>query len=176
MSLEDLWNKALRTTEIVRLPIKRLVTFGVSECNYVFLAPSEVNKGDTTVRKGRIDIDRPSLVLPQAGPLFEGFSGSSGSEINDEMLQKFFYLRGIHFPQLKYTNEPYKLDLFEGSLMQAEKKFNEEVRYKEQVNTGIVIGEDASWQFSVILMACHLIDTHIDSDLKAILDRIRKKN
>ena len=175
MSLEEHWNEALKRTEIVRLPVKRLLTFGVSQCDYIFLAPSVVNQGDTVVRKGKIDIDRPNIIMPDHRPDFEGFNSEDTAGIKDEQLRQFFYVRGISFPSLKYRNEPYELDLYEGSVNAAEKVYLDKVRTQENVSTGIVIGVDAAWQFSVILLACHMIDTHIDNDLKAILNHIKKR-
>ena len=175
MSLEQLWNEALRKTEIVRLPLKRLHTFGSTRLEYIFLASSTVNQGDTVVRKGKLDIDRPQLVLPNHGPTFEGFTSESSSEIKDDQLASFFYLRGIRFPQFAYKNEPYDVDVYEGSVARAEKTYSDQIRMHEKIATGIVVGEDFSWQFSVILLGCHMIDAHVDSDLKVILDRIRKR-
>ncbi|MBU1864229.1 MAG: hypothetical protein KKH94_11240 [Candidatus Omnitrophica bacterium] len=175
MSLEELWNEALKGTEIVRLPIKRLLTFGSTRFDYIFLSPSLVNQGDTAVRKGKLDVDRPTLFLPKDAPTFEGFDSDTGGGIKSEQLTSFFYARGVRFPSLQYRNEPYELDVFEGSLAKAEKAFNDEIRRKENLSTGIVIGSDVSWQFSVLLLACHMIDTHIDSDLKALMARIKKK-
>jgi len=175
MSLEDLWEESLKQTEIVRLPIKRLLTFGSTQFEYIFLAPSLVNKGDTVVRKGKMDVDKPALILPKEGPAFEGFDSADASGIHDDQMRSFFYMRGISFPNFTYKNESYELDLFEGSLAKAEKAYTEQVRAHEKISTGIVIGKDTSWQFSLLLMGCSMIDAHIDTDLRAILNRIRKK-
>ncbi len=175
MSLEQLWNEALKETEIVRLPVKRLHTFGSSLFEYIFLSPSVVNQGDTVVRKGKIDIDRPALVLANNSASFEGFDSDNSSEIRDDKLTSFFYMRGIRFPSFSYKNEPYEIDVYEGSVARAEKMYSDKIRTNEKIATGIVVGKDSSWQFSVILLGCHMIDTHVDSDLKKILDHIKKK-
>jgi len=175
MSIENFWDESLKNTEIVRLPIKRLLTFENTRFDYIFLAPSLVNKGDTVVRKGQLEIDRPALILPQPGPSFEGFDSDDPAGIHGEQLSSFFYVRGIKMPSLSYKNESYTIDLFEGSLAKAEKVFVEQVRLQESISTGIVIGKDTSWQFSLLLMGCHMIDAHVDNDLQKILKRIRKK-
>jgi len=163
MSIEELWNAALGNTEIVRLPIKQLITFGTTNFNYVFLAPSVVNQGDTVVRKGNMDIMPPAIHLPKHKPTFEGFDSGNEGDITSEQLVSFFYTRGISFPSLNYHNEPYEIDLYEGSVAKAEKTHLDEVRTQENVSTGVVIGAEASWQFSVILMACHMIDNYVES-------------
>lgn len=175
MSVEEFWEESLNHTEIVRLPLKRLLTFGNTRFDYIFLAPSLVNKGDTVVRKGQMDVDRPSLILPHSMPTFEGFDSEGQAGIQGEELRSFFFVRGIKFPNLAYKNESYEIDLFEGPLAKAEKNFVDQVRSKENISTGICIGKDTSWQFSVLLMGCHMIDMHIDTDLQEILKRIRKK-
>ena len=174
MSMEELWYEAIKTTEIVRLPMKKLLTFGMTSFDYVILSQSLVNEGDTVVRKGRMDIDKPQLLLPRNMPQFEGFQ-TEASPVSDEDLMSFFYVRGISFPSLKYRNEPYDLSLYEGSLVQAEKTYVDEVRTREDVGTGVVIGNDDSWQFSVILLGCHMIENALDADLKAIIERVKKR-
>ena len=175
MSIEGLWEESLKNTEIVRLPIKRLLTFGDTRFSYIFLASSLVNKGDTVVRKGKLEIDKPRLILPKGGPAFEGFDSENAQGIHDEQLRSFFYVRGLSLPSLMYKNESYETDVFEGSLAKAEKAYLDYIRSEESISTGLVVGKDTSWQFSVLLMGCHLIDTHIDNDLREILNRIRKK-
>lgn len=175
MSLEDLWNEALKKTEIIRLPIKRLLTFGTTQFDYILLSPSELNQGDTVVRRGKMQVNRPTIVLPKNAPHFEGFDSQEKKGIKDDQLEHFFYMRGISFPPLEYKNDAYELDLFEGSLAKAEKQYVDEVRRKEDTGTGICIGTDTSWQFSIILLACHMIETHIDADLRALLAQIKKK-
>ncbi len=175
MSLEELWHESLKKTEIVRLPLKRLLTFGATNFEYIFLAESLVNQGDTVVRKGKFVIDQPAIVLPRNSASFEGFADEAVGGLTDEALSSFFYVRGISFPSLKYKNEIYELDLFEGSLAQAEKNFLNQVREREDIATAIMIGADTSWQFSTILTACQMIDAHIDHDLKMILEKIKKR-
>jgi len=175
MSIEELWNEALKKTEISRLPMKRLLTFGVSKFDYIFLAPSLVNEGDTVVRTGRMDIDQPMLVLPKHMPQFDGFSSDDGRGIKDAQLASFFYMRGLSLPALQYNNEQTTVDVFEGALAKAEKMYIEQIRNQENISTGIVIGANSSWQFSIILLACYMVDSHVDADVKALLEKIKRK-
>jgi len=175
VALEELWNEALKKTEIVLLPIKRLITFGNTQLDYIFLAPSLVNEGDTVVRTGKLDIGRPAIIVPKDAPTFTGFSSEEGSTISDQALQSFFLVRGMSFPSLQYTNEICAVDICEGSVSRASKLYYDRVRRNELISTGIVIGADSSWQFSVLLMGCSLIDTHVENDFKTILERIRKR-
>ncbi len=173
-AMDELWNEAINNTEIVRLPIKRLLTFGLTNFDYVFLGESLVNKGDTVVRKGKLSIDKPALILPGNMPTFKGFNTEDGIGL-DSKLSSFFYVRGISFPSLRYTNEICEIDIFEGSLTEAERHYLDEVRNNELISTGIVIGSDMSWQFSVLLMSCHIIDNYVDRDLREIINKIKKK-
>ena len=73
MDLEQKWEKALAQTEIVRFKISYLSTFETTTIPYIFLAESTVNLGDTIVRRGRILLHKPEIILPEDMPQFEGF-------------------------------------------------------------------------------------------------------
>ena len=176
MSLQALWEEALKSTELLKIPLKRLETLKQTTFRYILLSQSLINKGDTAVRTGNITIDKPSLVLPSNLPTFTGFEEfDNGSQATDKELSEFFYMRGISFPSLKYSNTNYELDLFEGSLKKAEKHYTEQLKMQESTNTLLAIGHIDSWQFSLIIASCHMIENQLQADLKLLLNQIKKK-
>ena len=64
MNLDELWQKAVRNTQVVKTRLSRLSAFSKTSIPYIFLAESEVNIGNTVVRKGKIGVDKPMIFLP----------------------------------------------------------------------------------------------------------------
>ena len=168
MDIQALWDKARKQTEILRMQLQDLATFDSTVAPYIFLAESSLNSGDTVVRRGHVLIDRPSLVLPSFSPQFEGFGF-------DETVATFLLVRGIQFPSLKYRHEVSSLDLFEGPLQKATGHFTDELTAAEDIRTGLIIGPEDAWQFSLLLLVGALVARSSAGDLRRILEEWRKR-
>jgi len=116
MDIEQLWEKAKERTEVVRGRAKGLSTFSDTTVPYIFLAESAVNEGDTVVRKGKIIVDKPMIILPQDLPVFEGFDFEKELRLGQDLVQTFFLMRGLKFPSLRYNNTVYELEVEELAL------------------------------------------------------------
>ena len=171
MDIEKTWEKALKYTEIIRPRVEPLHTFKTTHLPYVFLAESSVNEGDCVVRKGEVLVEKPSIILPPDSPQLEGFDFKDVSRHQQDMIINFFLVRGIGFPSLKYNNKTYSLDIFEGRLSKAIKKYTHELQKEENVTSGLVIGPEDCWQFSVLIFVGMQILRSTDNDIKNIMNR-----
>lgn len=176
MSLENKWEKALNNTEIKRQRLQSLHTFKTTELHYILLGESTVNLGDTVVRKGKISVDKPMLVLPHNYPQFKGFDFKQGMETNSEDVRTFLLMRGIKFPSLEYNNELYSLDIIEKPLQETLKEYLNKLERKEDVKTGLLAGPEDCWQFSLIIYVATLIVKSTGPDMKNIIEKIRRDN
>ena len=167
MSIDELWDKALKQTEIIRSRVLELATFDATMMPYIFLAESGVNAGDTVVRKGQILVERPSLILPT--PQFEGF------EFAEDMVLNYLLVRGVKFPSLRYRHELSSLDLREGSLAQAIDHFHDQMTRAEDVQTGLVVGPEDAWQFSILILVGSLMSRSAEGDLRRLLESWKRK-
>ncbi|MBD3379017.1 MAG: hypothetical protein GF408_00955 [Candidatus Omnitrophica bacterium] len=172
MNIEQLWQKAQERTEIIRGRVKGLSTFGNTKVPYVFLGESSVNEGHVVVRKGRIIIEKPMIVLPENMPQFEGFEFEEDIEGGLDAVHTFFYMRGIRFPSLKYNNTVDRLELEENSLSKSIEKHKSALEKKENVSTALIVGPEDCWQFSVLLHMAALIGRSAKTDIIHLLDRI----
>ena len=175
MDLEQKWEKALTQTEIVRFRVSYLSTFETTTIPYIFLAESTVNLGDTIVRRGRILVHKPAIILPEDMPQFEGFEFEKDYKVNADMLRMFLLVRGISFPSLKYEHEISKLDIYEGSLEKAKTYFKQELERTEDVQNGLIIGVEDIWQFSVLIYVGLLIGKSLPSDLRRLWGKFKDK-
>lgn len=175
MDMMDKWDKAIKNTEIIRSRVQPLHTFETTKMEYVFLSESVVNVGDTVVRKGEVLVDKPSIILPENIPHFEGFEFDEDMQVSDESVINFLLVRGIRFPSYKYNNLTRSLDVFEGSLSKAIDGFADKLERKEDVRTGLVAGPEDCWQFSILIFICAMVGRSADRDIKNLLDEMRKK-
>jgi len=175
MNIQERWEKALEKTEIIRPRIQDLYTFSHTDLPYIFLSESSINTGDTVVRKGSVTVEKPSLILPVGLPHFEGFDFEKESNATDNMVANFLLIRGIKFPSLRYNNETYSLDLFEGGLSKAIEQFRDRMQREEDVLTGLIIGPEDCWQFSVLIFICTQVTKSADGDIRRLAEEFKKK-
>ncbi|MFH1395623.1 MAG: hypothetical protein ABIH09_05650 [Candidatus Omnitrophota bacterium] len=173
MDLEQRWKKAQEKTEVIRGRIKALPTFASTRVSYIFLAESVLNVGNTIVRKGRVLIEKPLILLPEDLPQFEGFSFEEDFNLEQGAMQMFFLMRGIRFPSLKYNNTVETLDLDELSLSKCVEKYKKVLERKENVSTALVVGPEDCWQFSILLYMVSLIGRCAKSDIINIIDKFK---
>lgn len=175
MDIQQLWDEARKRTEILRMQLQDLATFDSTLVPYIFLAESSLNRGDTVVRKGQVLIERPAILLPNFSPQFDGFEVEEGLHVSPEALATFLLVRGIQFPSLKYRHQLSSLDVFEGSLQQGIEHFRDQLTKGEDVRTGLVVGPEAAWQLSLLLLVGALVVRSAEGDLRRILERWRRQ-
>lgn len=175
MEMQEKWEKALEKTEIIRPRVQELLTFSTTDLPYILLSESAINVGDTVVRKGSVLVERPSLILPLGLPQFEGFDFEKHEDINEDMVTNFLIVRGVKFPSLKYNNRTYSLDIFEGRLSRAIETYRDKLQHEENVSTGLIVGPEDCWQFSVLIFVCTQIIRSADGDIRRLLNEFKKK-
>lgn len=174
MDIRESWEKALKHTEIVRPRVQPLQTFETTQIPYVFLAESSINRGDTVVRKGEVSVEKPSIILPPYLPQFEGFEFEKKFSGVDDYLTTFLFVRGIRFPSMKYENKTASLDVREEKLSKAVESFLQVLQRQENISTGLVIGPEDCWQFSVLIFICGQITRSAEGDIRNLFDRFGK--
>ena len=176
MDIHELWTKALRHTEIIRGRVSALQTFQETRVPYILLSESSINAGDTVVRRGEVLVERPSIILPPNIPQFEGFDFEQKENFNENSMVNFLMVRGVALPSLKYNNLTHKLDVFEGGLSQAVKHHLDNLQCMENVSTGLLVGPEDAWQFSVLIFIGAQIAKNTELDLRRLMEEFRKRN
>jgi hypothetical protein len=121
-------------------------------------------------------VERHSIVLPNFSPQFEGFEFDKDLHLGEEALATFLLVRGIQFPSLKYRHQISSLDLLEQSLQGAIKQHTDLLQRAEDVKTGLVVGPEEAWQFSLLLLVGALVIRSAQGDLRRILEEWNKRN
>ena len=175
MDIQELWDKARKRTEIVRMRLQDLSSSDATQVPYIFLAESSLNRGDTVVRKGHVVIERPAILLPGFSPHFEGFDFEDTLQLTEESVATFLLVRGIQFPSMKYRHQFSSVDVYEDSLDRAVTHYSDLLSRAEDTQTGLVIGPEDSWQFSLLLLTGALVVRSADGDLRRIMEEWRKR-
>ena len=171
MDLVEKWDKAIQQTKILRSRLRSLLAFETTELPYGALGSSSVNPGDTVVRKGKVVVHKPLLLLPSRFlPQFEGFDFEEDYQVDGGSIRRFFLMRGVSFPSLKYCNDTHTVDVFEGYLEKAVDYFSREMEKREDVHCGLMLGPEDCWQFSVIIYVASLAVRSLPGDLEKLLD------
>ncbi|MBI3313040.1 MAG: hypothetical protein HYZ83_02255 [Candidatus Omnitrophica bacterium] len=176
MDIYENWEKALKNTEIIRPRVLPLATYEATHLPYIFLAESAVNLGDTVVRKGEIVVDRPSIILPSHLPQFEGFDEEGKPALDYFQLTNLLLVRGVRFPSLKYNNKVHSLDLCEKKLGETIEDYRRRLEKEENIATGLIVGLEDSWQFSVLIFICGQMIKSADGDIRKLLDDFKKNS
>ena len=175
MDIQELWDQARKRTDILRLRLQDLSSVDATTVPYIFLAESSLNPGDTVVRNGQVIIHRPSIILPNFSPQFEGFEFEDDLQLSPDAVATFLLVRGVQFPSLQYRHQLSTLEIREGSLQQAVNHFTNQLQRAEDTTCGLVVGPEAAWQFSVLLLIGALVVRSADGDLRRILDAWRRR-
>ncbi len=174
MNIEKFWEKAIKNTEIEKVKIGYLNTHSSTTLPYIILSESLIDNSDTVVRKGKIEVTKPVIYLPDHTPILEGFE-LEDKKISENSLITFLILRGVNLPSLKYSNILYSLDIENSSLAETVKKYKEELTRMEDIHTGLIIAPDDCWQFSLLLYVAGLVMKSAPQDVKKFIEELRKK-
>ena len=174
MNIHESWERALKSTEIIRSRVQALKTFADTHVGYILLSESTINQGDTVVRKGEMLVQQPSIILPPNIPQFLGFDFEKETDFQQDAVTNFLLVRGIALPSLKYDNQTLSLDIHEGGLKQAIGHYTGLLQQKEDVHTGLIAGPEDCWQFSLLIFICAQILRNADTDIKKLLDEYKK--
>ena len=176
MDIQDGWEKALKNTKIIRTRAQELQTFSDTNLPYIFLAEALVNAGDTVVRRGEVMIEKPGIILPTNLPQFGGFDFEKEFNFGQDMVINFFLVRGVTFPSMKYDNKTSALDIYDGHIEKAVAYYSDMLLRREDVHSGLIVGPEDCWQFSVLLFICTQVAKSANSDIKRLLEEFRRKN
>lgn len=173
MDLEEKWQRTLEETKIIKFYHPHLATQEPTNLPYIFVGESTINLGDSVVRKGKVMVDRPLIVLPQNMPQFSGFDFEEYGADNSEM-QLFFMIRGINFPSLKYKHEVADIEVVSNEPSALLDRYQNELEQQEDFTTGLVYGLSECWQLSILIYVSMLINRSATRDVEHYLNELRK--
>lgn len=173
MDIYDFWVKALKNTQIIRPRVNALLSDRDTNVAYIMLSESDINSGDTVVRQGEVVVQKPSILLPPASPQLDGFQFSDEDHFKQDAFVNFLLVRGVTLPSFKYNNTTHSLDIFEGGLDRAIAHYGNLLQAQENVTTGLIVGPQEGWQFSVLVYVCSQVARNAQADIRNLLKDLK---
>ncbi len=144
--------RAVRNTEILRLPRQKLATFGITNIAYYMLTRPSYSHiaregSETVIRQGRVIAERPRIVTPYYMSQLEGFSGDA-KRYFEAMIKEY----GANTPGLYYCyrNEPGSLTIVDGEIREVVDRLNSDIDKKSDPLVSIIKGQDELWDVSLM--------------------------
>ena len=76
---------------------------------------------------------------------------------------------------MKYKNETYNISVYEGNLEKAIGFFSDQLERKEDTHSGLIVGPEDAWQFSVLIYAAAMAARSASSDIEQIIEKLKRK-
>ncbi|MFC2060947.1 hypothetical protein ACFLUV_00375 [Elusimicrobiota bacterium] len=145
MNEKRLYENAMKMTEILKMPVQNIATFGPTNIEYYFL--SEVDDG-TRVREGRVLSQRPEIIRPASiAELFEGF-GENTPELAEEIFNRM--KRNPRILNYKFSNIPGSTSRYTDPFYEVFKRIQGDIEKNERNLASVVKGNDDTWQISMM--------------------------
>ena len=158
---------AQEQTKILRTRKSDLFTFGTTRLPYAFLAESLINQGDTVIRRGEINTTKPSLIMGEDLPTFEGFSDDDG----DHKQMSFVFGRGFQLPSLNFQNQSMELEVVSKELKALSDQIQNKLDREHDSKTAVISGPEDSWAFSLLIYAGEMTRRSAPGNIKDMMDR-----
>jgi len=159
---------AVRHTEILRPPKRRLSTFGTTNIYYYLVtepAYSDLVKDttETVIREGRVIAEKPRIVTPYYLSRLEGFSPDA-----KKYFEALIKTQGSNAPGLFYTykNEPKELNIVSDNLLAVVNKLNGEIDKRGDPLTSIIKGQDEFWDVSLLKFIYEITRSSLQDNLR----------
>jgi len=165
-NFDQLFLRATEQTRLLRTRKNDLYTFGSTRLPYVFPAPSAINAGDTIVRRGEIQTERPAIVLGgNEQSRFKGFE-----EDGHEGLQVLF-MRAFRMPNLSVQNQAMRLEVISRELEAIGEDFMNDLDRENDSRTAVIQGPEDLWGLSLLIYAGEMTRRSAPGNLKDLMER-----
>jgi len=158
----------LENTKVLRLPKRKIATFGTTNVNYYLI--TELLENVVEIREGKVTAERPRIISPpdsDRGHL-EGFEEYQSSEAFLAFFRK--YMRGLYY-SFKFKNETEKINSVYNPFKKVVNKIFEIVD-KEGSFTGVIKGVDTdTWAISLMKFLKKTVESSVDTNVTELEER-----
>jgi len=158
---------AVSRTEILRLPERKLATFGTTDIRYYIVTEPSYSEmpgdvAETVIREGRVVAERPRIVTPYYLTRLEGFSPDAR-----RYFELIYRQHGPHAPGLFYTyrNEPKNMNIVSGDMLSVVRRISAEIDRRGDPLTSIIKGEDKLWDVSLMKFIYEMTQNSLQDNL-----------
>jgi len=145
MDIDDRIQEAMRKTELIRAPKRRLATFGSTTMEYYVV--TELTEQMSAVRDGQVLAERPRIVTPYYLLHVEGFSESARRFLGI-MAQQNPHEAGIFYT---YRNEPHSMNVVSEPLGVVVGNLSSRLESEDRPLSAIIRGVEDVWDLAVMM-------------------------
>jgi hypothetical protein len=143
--MEEFFEKAIRNTEILKMPKCKISTFGTTNIDYYILSSSD---DKTRIRDGKVISRRPEIIRPaQISELFEGFEDFA-EKYGEELFEAFG--KDIKILNYKFKNQPNSTTESSSTISEVYEKLKEQLGESRHNMSAIIRADEATWQISIM--------------------------
>ena len=172
--MEDAWNLARETTQLVRQRKNLLYTFGTTKLPYLCLTASRLSENKVWVHEGVVSAQRPHITLPGGqGHQFKGFDSEPGDDWPDPsdvgMDGEGVWVRiarRFALPAAEYQNETKGPRSEQGPLQAALERTVERLERENDIKTAILTADGRIWRLGVFLYVASQMARSAESNIR----------
>jgi hypothetical protein len=163
---DQLFLRATDETQLLRTRKNDLYTFGATSLPYIFLAHSAINEGDTIVRRGEIQTEKPAILFGgDQQSHFEGFEEEGHEEL------RVLFMRAFKMPNLNVQNQDMHLDVVSKELEELGDQFMNDLDRENDSRTAVIRGPEDLWGISLLIYAGEMTRRSAPGNMKEIMKR-----
>eukprot|EP00871_Galdieria_phlegrea_P004422 jgi/Galph1/4981/GphlegSOOS_G3654.1 len=163
----DAWFK----THIHRRRKEQLLITEATELPYIILSPAEMNKNETAVRKGKVTVEQPQIILPGQSRRIADFSKLEEEKFRD-IKNSLILGRLIKFPAGRYRHLSYALDINPVSVKVLTEEWFTRLEQENDGVTGLVSTCAQNWQLALLVYIAQTVGRSMYSDIDAVLQKL----
>lgn len=166
LNIREAFQKAFNTTEVIRQRQACLLVASATEIPFILLSESEINDGDTVVREGKVDVEKPIIMVPGRPYDFDGF------EAEESRLALFG--RIASFPTGKYSIEC-DMRVVDTGLQRTVDKFQRQFDSNDDEHTGLCVCKTDVWELAALYYVGLLVRKSIGYDWDDLRRRLEQQ-
>lgn len=156
----------LKNTEVLRLPRRKIATFGATNVDYYLV--TQLLENVVEIRQGRVTAEKPRIISPSNYENLKGF----GQYQDSEMFSAFFrtYMRGLYY-SFKFMNETEKINMVYNPIKKVMNRIFEIVD-EEDSPTGVIKGVDTdTWAISLVKFLKKTMESSVNTNITELEER-----
>ncbi len=162
---------AMRNTEVILTPSKRLETFGHTVVNYLLLTEPMDSVNQVRIREGRIKAHRPEIITPQSfgQMLLDGF-GDEARKYAD-FLQE--HERELVIMQYGFVirKEDVRQYVVHDKLPAVVEQVKGDIEAKNDPLSAVVVGVDQPWEVCLVKLMVDVMQNSVPTNVREMQQR-----
>ncbi|EME32071.1 hypothetical protein Gasu2_10930 [Galdieria sulphuraria] len=171
MGIAEEFAEAWFNTSVHRRRREQLLVTATTELPYVLLSPAEINKQETSVRRGTLSVEKPQIIVPGQNQRIADFTKLDDEKFED-IRNSLILARFVKFPSGRYLHQSYQLDIVDTPIETLTESWNQKLEQQQDQTTGLITTRVPSWRLALLVYVAQTVGKSMHKDLDALLEKI----